>query len=264
MDLPEGFQLDPALSQRMGTMVAVNPTTGKRIRYKGKGAANPAKIYAESRARKDADRDVSMLEEARLGERDAYGMEATAKRGEAILDKTPTGPMADFRIEAGKALQEVPFAGVLPLVPSKQETDNLQEMRNIGSMGALGDVSKLRGPLSEKELVFIRQMQVDPNASKGANRRVLEVMKWVARRQAAYGRAMQAWDRRLGSPTAANKDGLTFDAWWGRYAAEKLPPPGVGAAVEVSMPDHPERGVGRAGGGVSKLSDEELKAKLGL
>lgn len=34
-ELPEGFKIDPALSQQMGTTVAVNPTTGKRIRWKG-------------------------------------------------------------------------------------------------------------------------------------------------------------------------------------------------------------------------------------
>jgi hypothetical protein len=33
--LPPGFQVDPALSQQMGTTVAVNPATGKRIRWKG-------------------------------------------------------------------------------------------------------------------------------------------------------------------------------------------------------------------------------------
>jgi hypothetical protein len=31
--LPPGFQIDPTLSQQMGTTVAVNPTTGKRIRW---------------------------------------------------------------------------------------------------------------------------------------------------------------------------------------------------------------------------------------
>lgn len=31
--LPQGFQIDQALSQKMGTQVAVNPSTGKRIRW---------------------------------------------------------------------------------------------------------------------------------------------------------------------------------------------------------------------------------------
>lgn len=39
--LPEGFQVDPALSRQMGTTVAVNPQTGKRIRWSGGGTGGP-------------------------------------------------------------------------------------------------------------------------------------------------------------------------------------------------------------------------------
>jgi hypothetical protein len=253
MELPEGFEIDPVQSRQYGTTVAVNPVTGKRIRWSGTTAGKPDKVYAETRARERAKDDADMLEQARMMERDAYGLEATAKRAEQILPKTPTGPLANFRIEAGRALQAVPFAGVLPLVPSADETANLEELRRLGSLGALGDVSKLKGPLSEKELAFIEQMQLDPNATKRNNARTAEYMKWVARRQAAYGRAMRAWEARLGSPTAMNANGLSFDAWWGRYASEKLPAPGVKPAAPAAN-----------GGGVKSMSDDDLRKALGL
>lgn len=39
--LPPGFQIDDALSRQMGTPVAVNPATGKRIRWNGGGRTPP-------------------------------------------------------------------------------------------------------------------------------------------------------------------------------------------------------------------------------
>lgn len=38
--LPPGFQVDPALSQQFGTTVAINPATGKRIRWKAQDGAS--------------------------------------------------------------------------------------------------------------------------------------------------------------------------------------------------------------------------------
>lgn len=40
-DLPDGFQVDQALSQKMGATVAVNPATGKRIKWNAGGSAVP-------------------------------------------------------------------------------------------------------------------------------------------------------------------------------------------------------------------------------
>lgn len=47
--LPAGFQLDPTLSEQMGTQVAVNPATGKRIRWNG-GGTSAVPPGAKSRA----------------------------------------------------------------------------------------------------------------------------------------------------------------------------------------------------------------------
>lgn len=51
-DVPEGFQVDEALSAKMGTTVAINPTTGKRIRLKNPDSpSKPLTAGAESRTR---------------------------------------------------------------------------------------------------------------------------------------------------------------------------------------------------------------------
>lgn len=255
-DLPEGFRIDPGLSQQFGTTVAVNDE-GRRIRWAGKGAGNPNKVYAETLAREKAKGDVARLEAAGEGERNAYGMEATANRGLALLDRTPTGPLADLRIDLGRAVGGTPLS-ILPGIPNREETTNLELFRNIGSQGALGDVSKLKGPLSEKELAFIQRLQADPNATKETNRQVLEAQKWVARRRAAYANGLRTWTSRLGSPSATNPRGQTFDAWWGQYSAERLPPPGVGAPAKASSGSASASG---GGGAQVKIGDSVYEVR---
>lgn len=181
-------------------------------------------VYADTLARERAKKDVARIEGAGEAERNGYAMEATADQAAAILPNTPTGLFADQRIALGKA---VPWASALPGIPNRTETANLETTKRLGAMGALGDVSKLKGPLSEKELAFIQTMQLNPGSSREENRRVIETMKWAARRQTAYGASLQEWTRRLGAPSARNKQGQSFDAWWGGYSARAIPPPGV-------------------------------------
>lgn len=179
-------------------------------------------VFEKGRAKMDVER----FEGAMTGWGTAPSLEQRGNTVISMLDRgAPTGPMADFRIGAGKAVGGA--LGFLPGIPTPEETRQLEQLRLIGSQGTLGDVGQLKGPLSEKELSFIQRLQVDPNATPETNRVVAETMKWTARRQAAYGAAMDRWRRELGSPSAANAEGLTFDAWWGRYAAQTLPQPGT-------------------------------------
>lgn len=184
-------------------------------------------VYADTLARERAKNDVKRLEGAMEGYRNAFGNEATADRALSLLnDDTPTGPAADARINMGKTVGGM--LGFLPGIPTREQAQNLEQLRNIQSQGALGDVGQLKGPLSEKELAFVQRMQVDPNATQATNRAVLEAQKWVSRRQAAYGAALERWTRNTGSPSATNKDGLTFDRWWAQYSSRNLPPPWSG------------------------------------
>ncbi len=180
-------------------------------------------VYAETLARERAKGDVKRLEEASAGERNAYGLESTALQARNLLNAdTPTGLFADQRI----AMSKTPLAGFLG-IPSREQGANLETLRNIGNQGSLGQVGQLKGPLSEKELAFIQQMQVNPGSSKQYNLRVADAMKWAADRQAAYSAALQKWTENLGSPSAKNARGQSFDSWWGGYASKALPAPGT-------------------------------------
>jgi hypothetical protein len=185
-----------------------------------------AGTYEQTFERERAKADIANFSGAMTGMRDAPALEARGNRALSLLDGgAATGPFADMRIMTGRAVGGA--LGFLPGVPNRQETQNLEQLRLIGSQGALGDVGQLKGPLSEKELAFIQRLQIDPNATEETNRMVAETMTWTARRQAAYGAAMDQWRRELGSPSSANANGLTFDRWWGQYAAQTIPQPGT-------------------------------------
>lgn len=220
-----------------------------------------AGVYADTLARERAKSDIKRLEDASEGERNAYGMEATANQAAAILPNTPTGVLADERMALGKA---VPALGFLPGIPNRTETTNLETMRRLGAMGSLGSVGQLKGPLSEKELAFIQSMQLSPSASRQENARVVEAMKWTARRQAAYGSALRTWTEKLGAPSATNPKGQTFEQWWGKYSSEALPPPGVAPARgAVSPPPRKPAPATSAGPLRVKTADEAMRLPPG-
>lgn len=196
-------------------------------------ASRSADPYAQRRATGQAEIDVKRMDDARQGWQSAGGLMSNGNRALSLLDEgAATGPFADLRLMTGKALGGA--LGFLPGIPNASETRNLEQLRNIGSQGALADVGQLKGPLSEKELAFIQRLQLDPNATEETNRVVAEAMRWTARRQAAYGAALQRWDQELGSPSAVNAEGLPFEAWWGRYSAQALPRPGTPEAEALS------------------------------
>ncbi|MFZ2769621.1 MAG: hypothetical protein WAZ50_00630, partial [Minisyncoccia bacterium] len=196
--------------------------------------------FDEARATRDAARFAGAMD----GWSAASGLEGGARSARRLLeDGAPVGAFADQRIAAGRVAGD--FLGFLPGVPTREQTQQLEQLRLIGSRGALGDVSQLKGPLSEKELAFIQRLQIDPNATQETNLQVADTMAWAARRQAAYGAAMQRWIQNLGSPSAPNPQGQSFDGWWGQYASENLPAPGMEPSrSRVAGEDAPYAGPG--------------------
>ena len=171
--------------------------------------------------------DVERYGQAQTGATNAGALESRANQAISMLDRgAPTGPMSGFRIMTGRMLGGTPLSA-LPGIPNREQTQQLEQIRLIGSQGALGDVGQLKGPLSEKELAFIQNLQISPEATPETNRVVAESMRWAARRQAAYGAAMDRWRINLGSPSEPNANGLTFDRWWSQYSAQALPMPGT-------------------------------------
>jgi hypothetical protein len=189
-------------------------------------AANTAK-YQDKLAQARATSDMGRLDHAAAAEQQAYSNEATAHRaGELLHEDTPTGPMADMRVALGRS----PLGHVgkyLPMVPTKEQTANLESMQALGNEGALGKVGELKGPLSDRDIAFLKSLQYSADASPKYNARVVEAQEWVAKRQAAYSAALRKWTENTGSPSALNHDGMSFDRWWGGYSALKLPPPKV-------------------------------------
>lgn len=230
-------------------------------------SAEMLKALAKGRAAKD----LARLEGSQAAEKEGYDNEQTALRAQDVLDTgVPTGVLGETRMAAGKAFSDHPFMGKVAnvltggFVPDNKQTVNLETMQTLGNTGALGQVGQLKGPLSDRDVQFIKSLQYSPNSSRAQNQRVIEAQKWVARRQAAYGAALRKWTENLGSPSALNGKGMSFDRFWGEYSARALPRPGLEPqaaaptrnAFDTSAPAAPAKG----GGGLSAQEQAELAA----
>lgn len=225
-------------------------------------SAEMLKALAKGRAAKD----LARLESSQVAEAEGYGNEQTALRAQDVLDTgVPTGAFGETRAAVGKAIgNKVTNFLSAGLIPDKEQTVNLETMTALGNQGALGQVGQLKGPLSDRDVQFIKTLQYSPNSSRVQNQRVIEAQKWVARRQAAYGAALRKWTENLGSPSALNGKGMSFDRFWGEYSARALPRPGLEPqaaapsrnAFDTSAPAAPAKG----GGGLSAQEQAELAA----
>jgi hypothetical protein len=218
-------------------------------------AANSPK-YQSTLAQWRAKSDIKRLEDAQQIETQAYANQETAKQAASFLPGTPTGTLADMRIAAGKWLGNTPLAA-LPFIPNREETANLENVKALGNQGALGDVKELKGPLSDRDVKFLQSLQYDVGATPQRNQFVAKAQQWKANRQAAYASALRTWTEKLGSPSALNSRGESFDRWWGGYAAHNLPAPGM-PRPSVDSRRLPQKN------GASAMSDAQLKAELGL
>lgn len=196
---------------------------------KGFDAASNSQKYQDKLAQARATSDMARLDAGAKSEEEAYTNETTANRAREVLDEdTPTGSMAGMRIAAGRAVGS-PLAHTLSLgfVPTKDQTANLETVQGLGNQGALGAVGQLKGPLSDRDVQFLKTLQYSADATPAYNKRVVEAQTWLSHRQAAYAAAQRTWTERLGSPSALNDKGVSFDRWWGDYSSKTLPPPNI-------------------------------------
>lgn len=193
----------------------------------GYDAAQAAAPYRKKLAEQRAISDAKRIDGIASLEAEAYGNEGTALRAKDVLaGDTPSGLAPNFRIAMGKALGGTPLAR-LPGIPTTEQTTNLETLEQLGNQGTLGTVGQLKGPLSDRDVQFLKTLQYSPSATPQQNRRVVEAHQWIAKRQAGYASALRAWTEKLGSPSALNPKGESFDRWWGGYAAKALPPPAI-------------------------------------
>jgi hypothetical protein len=188
----------------------------ERLRMAQAAAAqqgNPNATYQERFDRLRADKDIGRIERASEVAQMGLAMEDSANQAQYWLDNgADTGFLGDFRMQAGRALGG--------------QTSPLENFNRVAATMALDNVGKLKGPLSDKDIAFLKSTVVDVNSSPQANREAVRAQQWAARRAAAYEAALQEWSRKLGRPSALNAQGLSFDRWWGQYAQENLPQPG--------------------------------------
>lgn len=135
----------------------------------------------------------------------------------------PTGSFAGVRQSLGKNVGKA--LGGLPFIPTYEEATALENLRTDTAERTLGDVSKLKGPLSDKDVIFLSRLQVDPYGSKAHNQYVHQMQSWANDRRREFYSGMQAWTNRLGSPSATNRDGLNYQQWWAKWSEGNIPRP---------------------------------------
>lgn len=193
----------------------------------GLGDLRTSKPYRDARAKGMAKADEKAQTDIDAGLQDTESNKVTLGLLQDTVKRAPTGSFAGVRESLGKNIGG--WAGGLPFIPSKEEASSLSDLRTLTSERTLGDVSKLKGPLSDKDVQFLARMQVDPYGSKEHNQFVADLQTWANNRKSNYYNGMQAWMNRAGSPNAKNKDGLTYNQWWSKWSEANIPRPQTSA-----------------------------------
>lgn len=226
-----GRAVPASTAKAYGVTPRAKPTTGPNGRM---DAITQDPAYRTRTANDQAVIDRKLLGAATADETKGYNEFETARGASAILDrKPPLGSAPNLRIALGRSPIGDLMGGAFG-IPSKAETADLESLRSAAGGKTLGDVGLLHGPLSDKDIAFLKTMSYDPGGTPEYNRRVVEAQKWASKRKAAYGAAMRAWDAKLGSPQAVNANGQSFQNWWAGYSETKLPQPGVPASPRAA------------------------------
>jgi len=160
--------------------------------------------YAEAMAAQRAKMDVAKMDGATEAAGQAGMINANADQIQQLLRRTGTGPLA---------LIAKPF------------NSDLQSIDRLGQAGIFGDLGKLKGPMSDKDIAFLRSQQVSTQSPGQENQRVVDLARWSARRAQEYESGLNAWTNRLGSPSARNDRGQSYDGWWSTWSQQNLPRP---------------------------------------
>lgn len=148
-----------------------------------------------------------------------------AGQARALLDRTDTGLWAGPRMAVGKALPRAVTDSVT-FIPDKDEVDAFDRLSGLSGDFALDKAALLKGPISEKELKFLRQMVLSVGNTEPSNRMFIDATEWAARRASEYARQRRRWTSvRPADRPVEGKRWATFDDWWEEYAREHIPAP---------------------------------------
>lgn len=176
----------------------------------GKADTIAAETTARERAKREVARDFDRLEEARLGAQQGYGLMGTAQEFDRKLARTDTGPLAPV----------AKFFG--DVVGGTQKSNDLRGIERLANELTLGNAQGLKGALSDKDVSFLRTLAPSISAPTGANQEAVDAYEWAASRLTNYEAGLQSWTDVLGSPAAKNANGLTYDQWFNKWAAENI------------------------------------------
>jgi hypothetical protein len=192
----------------------------------GYDAAQDTGDYQKKVAQARAAEDIKTLTAGRGAEHEAYQNEQDADYSASIVKQAPSGFLGDARLMLGKSpLGKV--AGGWFGVPNREDTVALEQLNEQGNRGALANTTMLKGPMSDKDVAFLKSLSYSINSTPEHNAKVAEAAKWASKRQAAYGASMRTWTQKLGSPSSLNPQGQDFEQWWGQWSGENLPRPGT-------------------------------------
>lgn len=207
------LEQDPGGASGGGGEGALPATSyGNRLRNSGD--------YRKKAAQGLAAQDIKAQDRIDAGLQDAEAARMQLGNLREDLRQAPTGSFAGVRQSLGKNFGNV--LGGLPFIPTYEEAAALENLRTDTAERTLGDVSKLKGPLSDKDVQFLSRLQVDPYASKAHNQYVANMQDWANRRRQQYYEGMQAWVNRLGSPNATNGRGENYQQWWSKWSEENI------------------------------------------
>lgn len=175
-DVPAGFQVDPKLSAEFGTTVAVNPTTGKRIRLKNPDSPSaPLTPGSESRTRVvlgfgpavEAQRNMYAAERAKPGKvvnplNEDWGAAVVDGLDDNVLAKwagANTGALA--RKIGGQDYQDYDQASksfesaFLPILSGANVTPSEAQRQVRANLPALGDTPATLAQKSKQRAMMI-------------------------------------------------------------------------------------------------------------
>jgi hypothetical protein len=204
----------PVLIYRGGKWV---PETAIKNPYEASlGSQKYADTIATSRAKSDsAKRQAAADAVAQSGQ-----TMALADQIQGLLRRQSTGPGA---------------------IIAKPFSADLQSLDRLGQEGVFGSLDKLKGPMSDKDIAFLQSQSVSPTLWGKENQRIVDLMRWTATRAQKYEEGLSAWEQRLGSPSARNANGLSYDAWWAKWSQENLPRPDLGVKKRPPATPAPPR-----------------------
>ncbi len=209
-----------------------DPTTGRAVVYRGGRvvfADNPTQAAGASAGAGSVQRsfnsalgkiDAEAVSNLRQMAGGALGRISQAESALNNLPRTPTGIGAGI----GAKLSTIPVLNRLPGVPTQAQVARAGDLDALSSGNVMRDAAAIK-PISNSDIVFLQSFQAGSARGTEENRRRLIAQQWFDAKVLGQSRAMEQWIRAYGSPSAPNRSGLSFDAWWQDYGNRAYPRP---------------------------------------